>query len=166
MGVLEKMVKMQGIIGSNLPSQKKYKEMQDELEYKKMQLENTQTTQERLKEVRRGGLARAGAGLARGVGPAGRGLQDMETAQSLSTPALHGPNFHASMCKCKHHCITLRGTSFCPAGADHAAHRAGEDRYAGGQDQAGADAAGGAAGGHGEGDGRVRQRESQGRWWE
>nr|AAO92260.1 intraflagellar transport protein component IFT74/72 [Chlamydomonas reinhardtii] len=49
-GVLEKMVKMQGIIGSNLPSQKKYKEMQDELEYKKMQLENTQTTQERLKE--------------------------------------------------------------------------------------------------------------------
>ncbi|KAG2495583.1 hypothetical protein HYH03_006183 [Edaphochlamys debaryana] len=47
---LEKVVKMQGIIGSSLPSQKKFKEMQDELEYKKMQLENTQTTQERLKE--------------------------------------------------------------------------------------------------------------------
>ncbi|GLI70068.1 hypothetical protein VaNZ11_014839 [Volvox africanus] len=48
--ILEKVVKMQGIIGSALPSQKKFKEMQDELEYKKMQLENTQTTQERLKE--------------------------------------------------------------------------------------------------------------------
>lgn len=55
---LEKIVKMQGIIGSSLPSQKKFKEMQDELEYKKMQLENTQTTQERLKEVGAG----AGAG--------------------------------------------------------------------------------------------------------
>lgn len=49
--ILEKVVKMQAIIGSALPTQKKFKEMQDELEYKKMQLENTQTTQERLKEV-------------------------------------------------------------------------------------------------------------------
>jgi hypothetical protein len=60
--ILEKVVKMQGIIGSALPSQKKFKEMQDELEYKKMQLENTQTTQERLKEVR-GREAHLRAGL-------------------------------------------------------------------------------------------------------
>ena len=50
-GLLEKITKLTAITSSQLPSQKKFKEMQDELEYKKMQLENTQTTQERLKEV-------------------------------------------------------------------------------------------------------------------
>ncbi|GAX82423.1 hypothetical protein CEUSTIGMA_g9851.t1 [Chlamydomonas eustigma] len=48
--LLEKITKLQGLVGSALPTQKKFKEMQDELEYKKMQLENTQMTQDRLKE--------------------------------------------------------------------------------------------------------------------
>ncbi len=48
--LLERIVKLQGLASSALPSQKKFKEMQDELEYKRMQLENTQMTQERLKE--------------------------------------------------------------------------------------------------------------------
>lgn len=48
--LLEKITKLQNLAGGALPSQKKFKEMQDELEYKKQQLENTQQTQERLKE--------------------------------------------------------------------------------------------------------------------
>lgn len=48
--ILEKLTKLQSITTSALPSQKKFKEMQDELEYKRMQLETTQVTQERLKE--------------------------------------------------------------------------------------------------------------------
>jgi intraflagellar transport protein 74 len=32
----------QGLAGTALPTTKKFREMQDELEYKKMQLENTQ----------------------------------------------------------------------------------------------------------------------------
>ena len=48
--LLEKVTKLQSLAGSALPTQKKFKEMQDELEYKKQQLENTQQTQERLKE--------------------------------------------------------------------------------------------------------------------
>ena len=40
--LLDKIVKLQAISGSALPTQKKFKEMQDELEYKKLQLENTQ----------------------------------------------------------------------------------------------------------------------------
>ncbi len=39
---LERISKLQNIAGGALPSTKKFKEMQDELEYKKMQLENTQ----------------------------------------------------------------------------------------------------------------------------
>lgn len=62
-GLLDKLTKLGAITSSALPSQKKFKEMQDELEYKKMQLENTQTTQERLKEVR--GPSRAGRGPTR-----------------------------------------------------------------------------------------------------
>ena len=34
----------------NLPSQRKFREMQDELEYKKVQMENAQTTQTRLQQ--------------------------------------------------------------------------------------------------------------------
>eukprot|EP00197_Chlamydomonas_leiostraca_P011457 CAMPEP_0202869542 /NCGR_PEP_ID=MMETSP1391-20130828/12512_1 /ASSEMBLY_ACC=CAM_ASM_000867 /TAXON_ID=1034604 /ORGANISM="Chlamydomonas leiostraca, Strain SAG 11-49" /LENGTH=623 /DNA_ID=CAMNT_0049549875 /DNA_START=192 /DNA_END=2063 /DNA_ORIENTATION=+ len=49
-GLLERINKLQSIASGALPSTKKFKEMQDELEYKKMQLENTQMTQERLKE--------------------------------------------------------------------------------------------------------------------
>jgi len=49
-GMLEKITKLQNMMGGALPSQKKFKEMQDELEYKRMQLENTQMTQQRLQE--------------------------------------------------------------------------------------------------------------------
>jgi hypothetical protein len=50
---------MQGLAGTALPTTKKFREMQDELEYKKMQLENTQ--------VRGGGEREQGAaGLALG----------------------------------------------------------------------------------------------------
>lgn len=42
MGLLERINKLQSIAQGALPSTKKFKEMQDELEYKKMQLENTQ----------------------------------------------------------------------------------------------------------------------------
>ncbi|KAG1670889.1 hypothetical protein FOA52_000391 [Chlamydomonas sp. UWO 241] len=49
-GLLEKIAKLSSMTGGALPSQKKFKEMQDELEYKKMQLENTQMTQTRLRE--------------------------------------------------------------------------------------------------------------------
>lgn len=59
MALLEKINKMQALASSALPNQKKFKEMQDELEYKKMQLETTQTTQVRGGAVRRG----AGRGL-------------------------------------------------------------------------------------------------------
>lgn len=48
--LLDKITKLETISTSALPSQRRFKEMQDELEYKKMQLENTQSTQERLKE--------------------------------------------------------------------------------------------------------------------
>ncbi|KAL6756806.1 intraflagellar transport protein IFT-71/74 [Haematococcus lacustris] len=48
--LLEKINKLQSIAGAALPSTKQFRQMQDELEYKKMQLENTQMTQERLKE--------------------------------------------------------------------------------------------------------------------
>lgn len=48
--LLEKVNKLEAISTSALPTQRRFKEMQDELEYKKMQLENTQSTQERLKE--------------------------------------------------------------------------------------------------------------------
>eukprot|EP00200_Dunaliella_tertiolecta_P010673 CAMPEP_0202381376 /NCGR_PEP_ID=MMETSP1127-20130417/35240_1 /ASSEMBLY_ACC=CAM_ASM_000462 /TAXON_ID=3047 /ORGANISM="Dunaliella tertiolecta, Strain CCMP1320" /LENGTH=623 /DNA_ID=CAMNT_0048980319 /DNA_START=178 /DNA_END=2049 /DNA_ORIENTATION=+ len=47
---LEKINKLVAISEGALPSTNKFKEMQDELEYKQMQLENTQMTQERLKE--------------------------------------------------------------------------------------------------------------------
>lgn len=40
--LLERINKLQSIASGALPSTKKFKEMQDELEYKKMQLENTQ----------------------------------------------------------------------------------------------------------------------------
>eukprot|EP00798_Chlamydomonas_sp_ICE-L_P011195 gene11195-18812_t len=48
--LLDKLTKLQSITTSALPSQKKFREMQDELEYKRMQLETTQVTSERLKE--------------------------------------------------------------------------------------------------------------------
>jgi len=48
--LLERINKLQGMATSALPSAKKFQEMKDELEYKRMQLENTQMTQERLKE--------------------------------------------------------------------------------------------------------------------
>lgn len=45
--LLERITKLSSLSSSALPSQKKFKEMQDELEYKRMQLENTQSTQVR-----------------------------------------------------------------------------------------------------------------------
>jgi len=48
--LLERITKLQSVASSQLPNQKRFKEMQDELEYKRMQLETTQTTQERLKD--------------------------------------------------------------------------------------------------------------------
>jgi len=47
--ILEKISKAIGMQG-NLPSQRRYREMQDELEYKKIQMENAQTTQTRLQQ--------------------------------------------------------------------------------------------------------------------
>lgn len=47
---LERITKLEGLAASALPSQRKFREMKDELEYKKVQLENTAITQERLRE--------------------------------------------------------------------------------------------------------------------
>jgi len=47
---LDRITKLHNIAGGVLPSTKQFKEMQDELEYKQLQLENTQMTQDRLKE--------------------------------------------------------------------------------------------------------------------
>ncbi|MEW5313546.1 MAG: hypothetical protein WDW38_005106 [Sanguina aurantia] len=49
--LLERITKLSSLSSSALPSQKKFKEMQDELEYKRMQLENTQSTQISLEKL-------------------------------------------------------------------------------------------------------------------
>lgn len=48
--LLEKISKRGVALQGNLPSQRRFREMQDELEYKKIQMENAQTTQTRLQQ--------------------------------------------------------------------------------------------------------------------